>query len=265
MNKNDIIKKYAQEDEGKLLLARVLDKLEESEQKNIPLSTKFMNEQQRILVERMLSNTGNPRHFFFGGYEGALRTILFFLPDYLEPEQMMEKILNPIALIRAEYSPENTLSHRDFLGSLMGAGIQRETIGDILVGEGNCDMVVLKEILPYLLGNFESVGRVKVSTAAIAPELLIIPEEKFILIKDTVASIRLDNVVSSGFAISRTKAGESVESGRVSVNSLECSKADKLIAEGDTISLRGLGKIKLQQIGHQTKKGRTSIVVKKYI
>lgn len=246
MNKNEIIKRYAQEAEGKLLLARVLDKLEEAEQNNVPKSTKFLNEQQRILVERMIANIGNMRYLFFGGYEGATRTILIFLPDYMEPEQIIDDDIIPIAFIRAEYSTDKTITHRDFLGSLMGSGIKRETIGDILVGEGSCDIIVLKEVLPYLLANFESVGRVKIKKTIIAAKLLKVPEEKFILLKNTVASMRLDNVVSSGFAISRDKASEYVKAGRVSLNSLECAKADKLLSEGDVISLRGMGKIKLQ-------------------
>ncbi len=265
MDKNEIVRRHTQEAGEKLLLARVLDKLEESEQKNIPKNTKFLNEQERVLVERMMASIGNTSHLFFGGYEGAMRTILIFLPDYMKPEKITEDGICPLAFIQAEYSADNKISHRDFLGSLMGAGIKRETVGDILVGEVSCDIVVLKEVLPYLMANFELVGRVKVKTAIITAELLKVPEEKSVLIKDTVASMRLDNVVTSGFSVSREKAGEYVKAGRVSLNFLECSKADKLVSEGDAISLRGMGKIKLQQIGIQTKKGRTAIVVKKYI
>lgn len=265
IHKQEIIKKYARESEEKILLARVLDKLEETAQKNIPESTRFLNERQQTAVERMLNHLGNPRHFYYGGYEEAQRTVLIFLPDYLEPEQMIQGDQCPLAFVRAEYMSEGVLSHRDFLGSLMGAGIKRESIGDILVSEDRCDFVVLKEILPYLLANFESVGRVKVKTAAISAEMLKVPEEKFVLIKDTVASLRLDNVVSAGFMISREKAGDMVKAGRVALNFSECLKADKSIGQSDIISLRGMGKIMLQEIGHQTKKGRTAIIIKKYM
>jgi len=265
MNRMEIIKKYAHEEEARLLLARVLDKLEEARQKNIARSTKFLNEHQRALVEKVITNIGVVRYSFFGGYECATRTVLTFLPDYLEPEQIEEADNCPLAFIRAEYTTDKALSHRDFLGSLMGAGIARETVGDILVGEGSCDIVILKEILPYLLVNFEAVGRVKVKTAVITAERLKVPEQKFVLVKDTVASLRLDNVVSAGFAISREKAGEYIKTGHVLLGFLGCSKADKLVREGETITLRGMGKIRLEQIGHQTKKGRTAIVVKKHI
>ncbi|RJE47953.1 MULTISPECIES: YlmH/Sll1252 family protein [unclassified Dehalobacter] len=266
ITKAETVKKYAQDEESRLLLARALDKLEESEKKNIPACTRFCSEQQRVLLGNALKANGNPRYFFWGGYEGAERTVLIFLPDYLEPEHVIQDDeYCPLAFIRAEYTADSGLSHRDFLGSLMGAGIKRETVGDILVGENSTDLIVLKEILPFLINNLESVGRVKIKTAIISAGLLQIPEEKVLLLKDTVASLRLDSVVAAGFNLSRTKAGEYVESGKVMLNSLACDKTDKTVAEGDTLSLRGLGKIKLQEIGGLSKKGRQSIVIKKYV
>jgi RNA-binding protein YlmH len=265
MNKNELIKKYVQEDEDKILMARVLDKLEAAENKNILERTKFLNDRQLVIAENMLINCSQAQYIFFGGFESAKRKILIFLPDYMEVKEASIEGASLLAYIRADYSPEQTLSHRDFLGSLMGSGIKRETIGDILVGEGSCDIVILKEILPYLLSDFESVGRVKVRLSVIQESELQVPEEKYKTIKDTVASLRLDSVVSTGFAVSREKAAEGIRGGKVSLNSLECAKTDKLVAEGDNISWRGMGKIKLQQIGKQTKKGRTAIVVQKYI
>ncbi|MGI6450205.1 MAG: RNA-binding protein [Desulfitobacteriia bacterium] len=265
MNKQEVIKKFAPDEEGKLLLARVLDKLTEAEQKNILTYTKFLNEQQQHLAARMLNSLRSPRYFFAGGYEGAQRVILFFLPSYLEPELISADDTLPLAAVRAEYPAECTLSHRDFLGSLMGLGITRETVGDILVGQGSCDLIVLEEIKTYLLANWETVGRVKVKTTDVALANLRIPEEKFVLLKDTVASLRLDNIISAGFALSRSKAGEALAAGRVRLNYLECMKSDKPVQVGDIISLRGKGKIKLEEISHQTKKGRMAIVIKKYL
>lgn len=265
MNKNEIVRRFAQEDEDKILMARVLDKLEAAENKNILENTKFLNDRQLIIAENMLANCSQLQYIVFGGFENAKRKILIFLPDYMEVEQASIEGSSLLAYIRADYPPDQTLSHRDFLGSLMGSGIKRETIGDILVGEGSCDIVVLKEILPYLLSNFESVGRVKVQLSVIQESELQVPEEKYKTIKDTVASLRLDSVVATGFAVSREKAAEGIRGGKVSLNSLECIKTDKPVAEGDSISWRGMGKMKLQQIGKQTKKGRTAIVVLKYI
>ena len=84
-------------------------------------------------------------------------------------------------------------------------------------------------------------------------------------IRDTVASLRLDSVVSSGFRIGRSLAAQHIAAGKVAINGLPCEKADKLVSEGAKISVRGLGKILLRTVGSQTKKGRISITIDRYI
>jgi RNA-binding protein YlmH len=184
---------------------------------------------------------------------------------YFDPEKLSDNDSSQIACIRARFSPTNEPGHRDFLGSLMGCGIKRETIGDIFVGKGICDIVVMKDILPYLLSNFESAGRVKLSVSVIPFEDISIPDPEFKIIKDTVASMRLDNIVSSGFSISRDKASSAVKSGIVALQHQVCVKSDKQVEEGDVISVRGLGKIELIQVGNITRKGRTGVVIKRYV
>ncbi|NLX63532.1 MAG: RNA-binding protein, partial [Clostridiaceae bacterium] len=206
-----------------------------------------------------------PKHAFIPGYEGAVRTVLVFLPDYLELSQLYQDEISPISVIRATYaSSAKQPGHRDFLGSLMGLGIKRETIGDILVGKNSCDIVIMKEILPFLLSNFESAGQVKLSVSVIPYDEIIIPEQKYKLITDTVASLRLDSIVASGFSVSREKAASAIKAGFVSLQYQECNKADKTVTEGDIISVRGMGKIELLEIGNKSRKGRIFISIKRY-
>lgn len=264
MFKNEMLEKYAHNMEDRLVLARVLDKMSEAGRKNIVTSTGFLNENQRALAELLIKEQGNPPHSFYGGYSDAERRVAMFFPDDAEPEEMPDDRTNPLAGIRVTYSGRNAPSHRDFLGALMGCGIKRETVGDILVSEGSCDIIVLKEVLPYLTSNLTSAGRTKLANTVISTRELIIPEQEYKLVKDTVASLRLDNVVASGFSISRGKAAEAVNAGKVYLNHLECTKADKPVSEGDVISVRGMGKFELQQVGHTTKKGRVAISIKRY-
>jgi len=268
MNKNELIKKYLggliSEPEDKIIFARIRDKLEACEKNHMITYSKFLNERQRALAEQLLKHSGSTRNLFFGGYDGALRTVLVFLPDYIEPDQISEEEYSPLAFIRASYSAENQLSHRDFLGSLMGLGIQRDTVGDILPGENSCDLIVLKEISPFILANLSSAGKAKLKLTSINYSQLQIPEPEFKLVRDTVASLRLDNIVSSGYSISREKASEAIRAGKVTVNHLECAKPDKTVGQGDRISLRGMGKIEFCEVGYLTKKGRISVTIKKY-
>ncbi len=246
-----------------MLLAQVLDKVESSEKKNILMNTKFLNEHQRALVENMLLGWGNTKHVFCGGYEDAGRVVLAILPDYMEPEELLKPDVDPLAYISATYPTGTVISHRDFLGALMGCGINRGTVGDILVGDGRCDIIVLREMLQFVLQNLESAGHVKLNVSQIEIGELEVPQAEFRLIRDTVASLRLDSVVSSGYSISREKAAAAIKSGKVSLQHRECLKPDRTVNEGDVVSFRGQGRIVLHEAGGLTRKGRTGVVIKR--
>ena len=154
---------------------------------------------------------------------------------------------------------------RDFLGALMGAGIGRETVGDICVGEGRCDFFVTAEIAPYLLQNFTSAGRTKLHLEQIPLAEAAIPEPEIKEIRDTLASLRLDSVISSGFRIGRSLAAQYVTTGKAAIDGLPCEKPDKAVSEGVKTSVRGLGKIKLEKVNGKTKKDRISVVIHRYV
>ena len=147
----------------------------------------------------------------------------------------------------------------------MGAGIGRETVGDICVGREHCDFFVTREMAPYILQNFISAGRTKLRLKQIPPQDADIPAPEVKEIKDTMASLRLDSVISSGFRIGRSLAAQYVTTGKAAIDGLPCEKPDKQIAEGMKISVRGLGKIKLQKINGRTKKDRISVVIHRYV
>ena len=147
----------------------------------------------------------------------------------------------------------------------MGAGIGRETVGDICVGKSSCDFFVTQEIAPYIEQNFLSAGRTKLSLSRIPLREADIPEPEVKEIKDTMASLRLDSVISSGFRIGRSLAAQYVTTGKAAIDGLPCEKPDKVVAEGMKISVRGLGKIKLHAVGGRTKKDRISVVIHRYV
>ena len=200
----------------------------------------------------------------FGGYGDAERKMLIYLPEYLEESALFEEG-SPCVCLRAEFYQGDTLSHRDFLGALMGAGIGRETVGDICVGKERCDFFVTQEIAPYILQNFTSAGRTRLSLRQIPLAEAEIPEPEVKEIKDTMASLRLDSVISSGFRIGRSLAAQYVTAGKAAIDGLPCEKPDKTVSEGMKISVRGLGKIKLHAVNGKTKKDRISVVIHRYV
>lgn len=256
------IEKIAQTGEDRMLLAKVWDKINSGIRRNIMANSCFLSPRE-LEMTRLLF--GEPEGLCrFGGYEEAERQMLVYLPDYLEEGILMEED-SPVVCLRAEFFNGDSLSHRDFLGALMGAGVARETVGDICVDQGSCDFFVTAEVAPYLLSNFTSAGRTRLHLKQISLSEAHIPEPEVRIIRDTLASIRLDAVISAGYRIGRSLASDYVNAGRAFINGLPCTKSDKSVAEGDCVSVRGLGKIKLVQINGQTKKGRISVEIHRYV
>ena len=256
------IDKIAQSNEDKVLLAKLWDKITAGMRKNIPANTCFLSPREQEMANYLF---GCPEGLhFFGGYPDAERKMLVYLPDYLEESALYEED-SPCICLRAAFFQGDSPSHRDFLGALMGAGVARETVGDICVGEGSCDFFVTAEIAPYLLQNFTSAGRTKLHLERIPLTDACIPEPEVKEIKDTLASLRLDSVIASGFRIGRSLAAQYVTSGKAAMDSLPCEKTDKPVSEGTKISVRGLGKIKLVKVNGKTKKGRISVVIHRYV
>lgn len=241
-------------------MSRVLDKLREAE-RGVPAHTSFLSPAEQESVKRLLKLCGHPRHVFLGGYAEAERRVCVFLPDWQEEDG----IEPPFAALRCRWQSGEKLSHRDFLGGLMGQGIEREKLGDLLVNEDFCDLLVMEELRAYLRQNFDSAGRSRLRVEEIDLSELCPPQKQVKEIRDTVSSLRLDAVLSTGFSVSRGKAAELISAGRVEVNHTLCQKSDRSVAEGDVFTCRGLGKCVLTQVGGQSKKGRTMIVMERFI
>ncbi len=245
-----------------MLLAKLWDKIQAGIRRDIPANSGFLSPREQEMARLLFGNM--PGLSAFGGYDDAERKMLVYLPEYLNEDALWDD-RSPVVCLRAKFYHTESPSHRDFLGALMGCGISRESVGDICVGEESCDFFVADEISPYLLQNFDSAGRVKLKLTAIALMDADIPEPETTEIRDTVASLRLDSVVAAGFRIGRSLASEYVAAGKVAIDGLPCEKPDRQVAQGAKISLRGAGKIKLETVGGQTKKGRISVVIHRYI
>jgi len=256
------IEKIAQTSEDKLLLAKLWDKIQIGIRKDISANTGFLSPREQEMARFLFGD--EPGLCYFGGYPDAERRMICYLPEYLDENSLMEEG-SPTVCLRATFYQDDAPNHRDFLGALMGAGIARETVGDICVGENSCDFFVTAEISSYILQNFLSAGRARLHLEAIPLPEAHIPEPEVKEIRDTVASLRLDSIISSGFRIGRSLAVQYVSAGKASIDGLPCEKPDKLLSEGCKISLRGLGKIKLKSINGQTKKGRISVVIDRYV
>ena len=261
MDRNNI-EKIAQNSEDRLLLAKLWDKINNGIRRNIPANTPFLSPRELEMSRYLFGD--EPGLYTFGGYEDAERKMLIYLPEYMD-ESCLWAEDNPIVCLHADFYHGDSPNHRDFLGALMGSGIARETVGDICVGKNGCDFFVTAEIAPYILQNFTSAGRTHVQLKRIPLQEARIPEPEVKEIRDTLASLRLDSVISSGFRIGRSLAAQYITQGKAAIDGLPCEKPDKNVAEGAKISVRGLGKIRLSVIGGRTKKDRISVTIHRYV
>ncbi len=256
------IDKIARTPEDRVLLSKLWDKINAGIGRSVMANTGFLSPRELEMARYLFGDcTGL---YAFGGYGGAERKMLVFLPEYLEEAYLYGED-SPISCIHAQFYEGDDLSHRDFLGALMGCGITRESVGDICIQKGSCDFLVTAQIAPYVLQELTGAGRTKIRLSRIPLAQMALPQPEFQEIRDTLASLRLDSVIASGFRIPRSQAAQHIAAGRVAIDGLPCEKPDKMLSEGAKISLRGAGKIKLTAINGQTKKGRISVVIHRYI
>ena len=227
------------DDEGeRLLLAQACERLTRAEQRGIPAATVFLT-------------------------PDAERAVAYWLPEYEDEDDYREN--GPVACLRAAFFEENAVGHRDMLGALMGCGIRREAVGDLCLQPRQCDLFVTAELAPYLLDNLTSAGRAHLTLTRIAPSQADRPPQTLQELRVTVSSPRLDSVISAAFHLSRGSAADAVAAGRVNLNDLPCLKPDCAVQENDTVSVRGLGKLRVLALGGLTKKGRLALTLGKYL
>ena len=244
------------------------DKIEQCARSYRVVSTGFLDTAEQSVLRKHYHHAAvDCRIHFFGGYEDAERVVLLCQPEYTDPGER-EAVFS---VIRAVFDPRSSASarsgrppaHSDYLGSLLGLGIDRSKVGDILVREDGADIIVLSEIVPFILQEYTSAGRAPLTVTAHPLSELIIPERETITKHDTVASLRLDNVVSSIFGLSRSKAATAIRQGLVSLDHIETIKIDTQVTEDALISFRGKGRARLTDIGGKSKKGRINITFTK--
>lgn len=211
----------------------------------------------------------------YGGYVGAERRRLYLLPDYMETSEeniSFDGLLasfgmdTEIRALKIEGSGYRTLTHRDFLGSMLGLGLDRGVIGDLVVDSESgkwaiafCDRAIAK----FLEQELEKVANDKVRVTPAGEWKL--PPRRFAPIHDTVASPRLDCVVAALCGISREKAREAVCGGLVEIDFESEERPDRSVDSVELISVRGYGRFRILSLRDQTRKGRIRMEAEKYL
>ena len=248
-----IIENPFKDADDKLLFAKVLDRLTAWQKKKTPTFTDFLNPVQNAAFMQHLLKHGAKS---FGGYSGAEREMI----GYGAEEPLTESF--PIMPIAVTYNEKfsKAPTHRDYLGSVLGLGIDRGKIGDIRIAEAGAVMYAAEDIAAYIAENLQQVGRVKVKLklGETLPGLENTGTEKRI----TVASLRLDAVLSAALNLSRSKVSALIDSEKVFIN-WKPAKKTQILHPGDNLTVRGIGRIIINEDEGRTKKDRIVLTITK--
>lgn len=248
--------------EDKLFAARLGDLVSRCERDGICCFSNFLDERQCAEAQRWcLNNSGALMYTLYGGFPDAKRRILAVFPDYYQ-DYITDEF--PIKCLTFTFRKEDRLSHRDFLGSFMGMRLKRDVIGDIIVDEGIAQAFVTDIAARLILSTVSKIGKTGVKVCGDRPFQLEVKQE-FRNISGTVASMRLDCVVSLAAGISRENAAKLIRSEKVDINHFKASSISQELHAGDVLSIRGCGRFILSDINGSTKKGRIHINLRKFI
>jgi len=251
--------------EDELTTAKIEDKIAQSRDGWYVTATGFLDSHEQAIAKKAVMHAAGVRTLMYGGFDNAERRMLVCIPADLpiSDEEAVEGLAEVLRVTKPAMS--RSLSHRDYLGSILGLGIERRLTGDILVREDGADIFIVPEIAGFLLREYHQAGRTEVRTAVVPVSDAIIPEARCQIIKDTVSSVRLDSVISSAFRLSRSSAAEAICAGLVSIDHAECLKPDAKLEEGAVLVLKGKGKAVLEEIGSESKKNRIWLKIKRFI
>ncbi|MBQ4054783.1 MAG: hypothetical protein IJD17_03635 [Clostridia bacterium] len=227
----------------------------------------FYNESEAYEAQKYLGSQRRSGYLFYGGFEGAQRKRLFVFPEWLEPDvEPTKDFISPVLICGSGYVK---LDHRSYLGSLVGTGLSRDVIGDIALQDDRSAVVFLdSRIADFLTGPTSTLERIGRDKVKITPYLLpdgFTASVDVVGISSTVASARLDCVVSELVNLSREKTKSLISSGLVTHNYAEVSDFSADVCQGDVISIRGYGKFRIEGIGEKTKKDRIRLHAVKYV
>lgn len=254
-------------DEEKLIIAKLNDKIKFCKTKNKIVNTEFLNMHQEIIINKEIARIKEKNYIFTGGYEEAESKLLVIYPEKLTEDIAEQNIKNIIKAIKINLPNEQKgrYQHKDYLGTIMQFGLERERIGDIIVHEDKAYILVLQENAEYIKDSLKLTSKFKKSQIEIIDINEIETKElEFEEIKITINSPRLDNFVSEIAKTSRNDTSKLIEAEQVFVNCQVETRQSRTIEKGDIIVIRRKGKFIVDEFRHINRKNRQIVIIKKY-
>ena len=244
------------------LSRRLLDLAQRCEKNCCVTSSSFLTPAECLEAEKLRLPSDDVKLFLSGGHPECERKMAFFLPFFLSEEDLDVEDAIQVVQIRSFFGEPG---HRDYLGAILGLGIERNRIGDILINSDTAVVFCMASVVPLLLRELNKVGRCSVKAEQFSLSDISFPERKNRITEVTVKSMRLDAVAGNMFGISRSTAAELIRLGAVSLNYAVCEEPDAQIKANDVISVHGKGKGKISDIGGRSKKDRLFVEAEIYL
>ena len=236
----------------------------------LPLDLQSFAAQELIREKIPAGAEGRAGSFFFGGFEEADRRVLFFLPSYMGPDDLIREIRSgegPVACIRIRPGGAGFAKvpgHRDYLGSLMNLGITREQVGDILCSDEEAYVFAIREIAPFICRELIRVRNVSVEAVEVPPSECRLGTRTEAGTGSS-ASERIDSLAALVFKLSRSQAQRLVEQEKVFSDGRVITSSSYCPRPGERISVRGFGKFRYLGTKGQTRKGRLIVAFERYV
>lgn len=247
--------------DSKLLKAKISDLFDLCDKHCEAKFSDFLDGGEVALLEDELQIPYGYNTMFFGGYDAAERKIFGVFPEWQEAE--IGEF--PLSIVRFDVPKFRTLTHRDYLGTLMSLGLDRNRTGDILVDEDGAYVLVSSENAEYVVRSITKIANIGVKGHIVNTNDFTPPKAKTVEKMCVCASLRLDAVVAAAFNLSRANAEKLISSGYVKVNHREVTDRSKQIQIGNLLSVRNYGRFILKDTGNNTGSGRLHITVEKFV
>lgn len=247
------------DEEDRLLAARAADAVLLAQRRRTPQFLPFLDLASQRVAEEALAAVGCGRYALFGGFPDAERRMLGI--GFEEPPTPADF---PLTCLRAETAGFCTLSHRDYLGTVMGLGITRDKVGDIVADAKGAYLFIAEELADFAAGQLTRIGGAGARTVRLESLPALDGAALFVPREGVIASARMDCVVGELAHLARSRASEVILAGAVKHMGKICKDRTKTVAEGDVITIRGVGKFRIRDLSGRTKKDHIVLKAEQY-
>ncbi|MGN0341555.1 MAG: RNA-binding protein [Roseburia sp.] len=248
--------------DSKLTEKRFFDLAKQANRKGIVCFSDFLTLNE-LNIFQSLAGQLESNSQIYGGYEGAERQMVAFIPDALYYE--WEYPITCLQIVPSYPKFAEELSHRDILGALMNLGIDRNKLGDILIGEGSYYFFCKQEMSNYLIEQLNQIRHTQIYCEVVPSGEVSQLRPNTETVEKIVASNRMDGLIAAITGISRSQAVAMINAGKIAINGAECLNHSYQLKAQDVISIRGFGKYIFKGISGETKKNRLKVTFLKYI